>query len=430
MPFNGAGVFTPIAAPNYPAVSGTTITALQYNLMVTDLITNGFNNCLTRDGQGKPSASISWNHQNLSQVNNLGIEGDTTSAGNISFTGNTKIFSANFTDANQLLFQTSTANSSTIPAVTPNGSSTVAGWRAYGLPGIANANFIQMYCSNGSISVIESAGSGTFAATPVPLVFSVGSEKLRILSTGQVGVGTTTPAYLSTGVVAVTVEGPTNTAFITSTTAASAVGVVVGSFEGFAQAQTTGFTHIASILYRLEGVTANKLGGAIDFYTQVDGGAVTRKMIIDSNGNVTISGNLLGPTIPFRASKAATTNRTATSIIADPDLVATLSANTNYDIEVYLNAQAANGFAATMTYSGTLPTAALGIIFNPTSGGLTNFNLTSSQAVISGSGTQSFFFKFAIRTTTGGTFAVNWATQTAAATASLLAGSYLRVTPT
>lgn len=61
MPFDGNGIYTPIPAPNFPAVSGTTITASQYNLEIYD-IAGALSNCLTRDGQGAPTSNISWNN--------------------------------------------------------------------------------------------------------------------------------------------------------------------------------------------------------------------------------------------------------------------------------------------------------------------------------------------------------------------------------
>ncbi len=67
MPFDGSGNYTPAAAPNFPAVGGDVISATYYNAVINDLAT-AFNNCLTRDGQGKPSAATNWNAQNLTGV--------------------------------------------------------------------------------------------------------------------------------------------------------------------------------------------------------------------------------------------------------------------------------------------------------------------------------------------------------------------------
>lgn len=50
MPFNGSGVFGPIAAPDFPAVSNTLIKASQFNANMYDVFA-GLTNCFTRDGQ-------------------------------------------------------------------------------------------------------------------------------------------------------------------------------------------------------------------------------------------------------------------------------------------------------------------------------------------------------------------------------------------
>jgi hypothetical protein len=70
MPFDGSGIYTPAAPPNFPALAGTTIQSAYYNAVINDIAT-AFNNCITRDGQGKPSAAINWNAQNLTNVATL-----------------------------------------------------------------------------------------------------------------------------------------------------------------------------------------------------------------------------------------------------------------------------------------------------------------------------------------------------------------------
>lgn len=57
MPFNGSGTFTPIAAPDYPAVAATTIKALSFNLMMADLMA-GLGLCVTKDGQTTLTANL------------------------------------------------------------------------------------------------------------------------------------------------------------------------------------------------------------------------------------------------------------------------------------------------------------------------------------------------------------------------------------
>jgi hypothetical protein len=91
MPFDGSGNYTPASAPNFPAVGGTTIQSSYYNAVIND-IASAFNNCLTRDGQGKPSAAINWNNQNLTAVSSFAattgaFSGNVTIGGTLSVTG-------------------------------------------------------------------------------------------------------------------------------------------------------------------------------------------------------------------------------------------------------------------------------------------------------------------------------------------------------
>lgn len=55
MPFDGSGNYVPIAAPDFPAVAGTTIRSSQYNNQIND-IAAALSDCLTRSGQSTASA--------------------------------------------------------------------------------------------------------------------------------------------------------------------------------------------------------------------------------------------------------------------------------------------------------------------------------------------------------------------------------------
>jgi hypothetical protein len=57
MPFNGSGGFVPLPAPIFPAVAGTTIFSSYYNSQLNDVFT-GFGLCVTRDGQSPATANL------------------------------------------------------------------------------------------------------------------------------------------------------------------------------------------------------------------------------------------------------------------------------------------------------------------------------------------------------------------------------------
>lgn len=67
MSFDGSGNYSPPAPPAFPAISGTVITASYFNQVINDIAT-ALSICITRDGQGKPTANIDWNAKNLSNV--------------------------------------------------------------------------------------------------------------------------------------------------------------------------------------------------------------------------------------------------------------------------------------------------------------------------------------------------------------------------
>lgn len=64
MPFDGNGIYNPVAPPLFPAVSGTTITSNQYNTQILDMAA-ALSNCMTRDGQGKPTGNIDFDLHKL-----------------------------------------------------------------------------------------------------------------------------------------------------------------------------------------------------------------------------------------------------------------------------------------------------------------------------------------------------------------------------
>lgn len=77
MAFNGAGLFLRIYNWVSDTAAAINITASRMDAEM-DGFASGLSNCITRDGQGKPSAAIDWNGQNLSNVAALTTTGNTT----------------------------------------------------------------------------------------------------------------------------------------------------------------------------------------------------------------------------------------------------------------------------------------------------------------------------------------------------------------
>ena len=70
MPYNGTGTFTRVYNWVQDALNGIKIRADRMDAEF-DGIATALSNCITRDGQGKPSASIDWNGQDLINVDAL-----------------------------------------------------------------------------------------------------------------------------------------------------------------------------------------------------------------------------------------------------------------------------------------------------------------------------------------------------------------------
>lgn len=245
MAFDGSGNYTPAAAPSFPAVAGAVISPVYYNAVINDIAT-ALGNCLTRDGQGKPSAAIDWNGKNLTGVGNL-------AAATAAFTGNvtvptqsagdnsTKVASTAYVDAAVVsLGGVSASSTTTFTNKTFNlTSNTLSGTMAQ----------FNIACSDGDFAYLASPSfTGTVVA---PIINYVTGTVLQFN-------GVTTVEILSTR-LKITGDVWSTTGLLTSSTA--------GNF-GYIPSLTVGGT-VTQTSSRTNGVTLNKSCGQISLFPAV-----------------------------------------------------------------------------------------------------------------------------------------------------------------
>lgn len=210
MPFDGSGNYTPAAAPNFPAVGGTVINSSYYNAVIND-IAAGLTNCLTRDGQGKPTADINWNAKSLTNVNNFGavtatFSGNTTVQGVFTVTGastwlqNTVYFGSTTTQNIAADTTTLYLRGGNIAWQDASAITTRMYLSSGGSLGIGTTSPIdRLNVSDGTVNFqfkpLSGSAAGFFGLrTNHALALTTNdTERLRVDTNGNVGIGTTSP---------------------------------------------------------------------------------------------------------------------------------------------------------------------------------------------------------------------------------------------
>lgn len=252
---------------------------------------------------------------------NTGSFTSITDSGNLTFTGTGNRILGDFSNAthsNRVLLQTSTTNANTIFGVIPNGTSITSQINLYNNSDTTNTSGAQLSVQGTTDVRLASSVTGTGAYLPLT-IYTGGSERLRIDTSGNVGIGLTT---VNTKLaVATSGDQSTVSPLITAQTSSTTYGGI----------------------YTIRDGAGDQRGLIFQNYTANVG--LTEKMRIDSSGNL-----LVGTTNASTIGGAGIKIKPSTTVSAISTVMNTAANNEAY---IFFNENATNnGYRFYVTANG------------------------------------------------------------------------------